>query len=501
MNANEKTYLFVGKSPSQGTATFADEGAFDPASLASGEYVFVDINTNTVEKVLTTAGSYKLFWKTSKGTVLSSPVIKTTNVGSITSTKYSAATQQVDYIGYNTSSGSIPYSDNDTFSVTVDIIDGTKSRFINKNQITATYATAASATQKEVATALSADLAKNALTEDVKIELVHSNAGAAVGTGIGTVTYTKGSNVITFGTDVDDTTGGATALAAGIGFRIGTTTADPIYIITAIDIVANTITVHAPVQVSGSSSTTTNFEQISSADLTAGSFGIKLTGKDDSEWKNNAIWYQMTKFNTRCYGTGFEVATNPLTKATKAVAPKGDYREVADLMDYARHAFTGGHISVHDYPMSNDLLQEVETGERYDQIVINTYNNERTNNMTGNAQNNYTVIIATPSYDQKITIPGTVDNTGTYTVTINGGNISFVTDGSATTAELYAGLLAAIKAAGIPAFGDGTSIIYVETSDGTTIAQPTAGTTTNDLTIAANTAVVYPSWTTIFTAS
>lgn len=63
-----------------------------------------------------------------------------------------------------------------------------------------------------------------------------------------------------------------------------------------------------------------------------------------------------------------------------------------------------------------------------------------------------------------ITLSGTPNNSAAYTVTVNGIPVTYTTDASATLAELYAGLLAALQAVpwleGVIAFtGNGSTII------------------------------------------
>lgn len=95
-----------------------------------------------------------------------------------------------------------------------------------------------------------------------------------------------------------------------------------------------------------------------------------------------------------------------------------------------------------------------------------------------------------------ITPPATVDNSATYKVTLNSTSVvsvEFTTDANATTAELANGLFAAMRTNPIfyslvdVALNTGTNVITLTArSVGTTISltQDSAGTTTNDLTIA-----------------
>lgn len=108
-----------------------------------------------------------------------------------------------------------------------------------------------------------------------------------------------------------------------------------------------------------------------------------------------------------------------------------------------------------------------------------------------------------------IATPSSVDNSSAYSVTVSGGAIpaaitaTFTTDGSATQAELTAGLLAAIQATDIGQYFSITEASNVITLEALvpnvayTVTSPTNASTTNDLTItesvseAASTAIPY----------
>jgi hypothetical protein len=105
-------------------------------------------------------------------------------------------------------------------------------------------------------------------------------------------------------------------------------------------------------------------------------------------------------------------------------------------------------------------------------------------------------------WSNTILSPATVDNTGTYTVRLSGGDIvgnidaTFETDGTATRAELNAGLLAAIVASDMADYV--TAVLATNTitltaksySQDYALTCTTNGTTTNDLTIGTETAAV-----------
>lgn len=94
-----------------------------------------------------------------------------------------------------------------------------------------------------------------------------------------------------------------------------------------------------------------------------------------------------------------------------------------------------------------------------------------------------------------VATPSSVDNSSDYSVTVSGGAIpaaitaTFTTDGSATQAELTAGLLAAIQATDIGSYFSITEASNTITLEALvpnvayTVTSPTNASTTNDLTV------------------
>jgi len=498
MDTRQQRYLFILKTPSTGGASLADEAAFDFDSLDNGEGVFVDIFANTVETVLTTAGTYHFIAKTSNGDQLVSPKIKTTNVIKSSGAKYIAPVQKVDHIGSNGTTGSFPVGDNEDFTVTITVKDGSKARMVNRDRISATYSTTSGATEQEVVTYLTKDLGTvsagvNGESYDLKVELIHDDAGDAIGTGVDNVVFTKGSRTIT-ATDIDDATTNP-ALAVGKALRVGTTVTSPIYIIEAIDATNNTATLHMPYQGESTTIADTGLEQITAADLTAGSFGIQITGTEDTEWKRNHREYKMTNWLLETSGSGFEDAPTTLIKNTTALTyPRGLGKQVADKEFRSRQAFSDGMQNPNDSYTNDDQLKEAVTTTKYDIVEIQTKDNSYTG-LGAASDSLYSIQLAVPATNQSVTIPATVDNATAYELTIDGTTYSFTTDASATTAELYAGLLALLVAGGEQVSGNGSNIIYAY---GAATITTNSGTTTNDIVIAADTTVRYPTWATMF---
>jgi hypothetical protein len=494
MDAQQVRYLMIAKTPTTGAVSIADGSAFNFDSLALGEVVAVNVATGKVD-TSPTSGRYIFYQKTSEGDILSSPVINTSKLKYVNSSKYTDATQKVMHIGSNGTTGSFPADDNLYYNIAVKFRSGVKALFTNDKKLFSGYKTTSSATEQEVVTGLTKELCYQAIDKDIKVELIVTDAGDAIGTGVGTVTYVKGSKTITFGTDVDDTTGGAAALAVGIGFRIGTAVTSPVYIIEAINTTANTITVHAPVQVSGSSSTTTNFEQISAADLTAGSFGIQITGLTNTEWKRDFCEYEFTDFTVELSGNGFEgISGTVLKNTTTGAGAKNSGKQIADLEARTRNAQDGGFITSGDAYLFADAQREAVSTIGYDVIDLAAYDDSNTS-LGANSKSQYSLSIAVPSMNYKITVPASPTNSAVYSITVGGATYSYTSDANATTAEVYAGLMAAMSGTATPFVGNGTSIITVYSATAPTVSAPEA-----PLVVATNTTIIYPSLVSLPTA-
>lgn len=251
-----------------------------------------------------------------------------------------AATEQVDIVGYNGTSGSI--ADVATFAgdlyilniIFQDLMVGTDAERFKK----AVYQSSISDTQADIAIGL-AKSAYNNMSRDVKntagdapvaVHTICNNAGAIIPTGAGTVAVTKNSKTIVFSTDVADTTGAA-ILTVGEYLRFGTTTSDPVYKIVSIDVPSESIVLDRPYTGATNAAIANNaVERITAALGAAADWGIVVSGKETN----------FDRVKSRYAKIRFELQPNEsfgstvVTKSVRAFEGVGAYEAIASLEDF-----------------------------------------------------------------------------------------------------------------------------------------------------------------------
>jgi hypothetical protein len=156
-------------------------------------------------------------------------VIKKSNIISVNAKGYDAATEQVDFIGYNGTSGAIVAANETDYFVRMNFVYGERGQeFPQQNFLLNHYKSDASATQIEIAKNLSLVMnaqARKRYERDFKVEIICDNAGAAI-TGTAT-TWTVSQDSKTIALD-----GTVTNVVAGDFVRLGgLTVGDPLLLL------------------------------------------------------------------------------------------------------------------------------------------------------------------------------------------------------------------------------------------------------------------------------
>lgn len=174
-----------------------------------------------------TGDIFQFIVKRADGTTEVSQEIKWDNIVSVTTYEYVGGnTQQVDYVGYDAENdtGSIDVINSNAYFVGVGLYGNTMHNFSMGHKMNLIYKSGSSASQYNIA----AGLVKNGYNsmkyertnyKPFKFEVVCDNAGAVLGTSVGTLTFVNGSNKFT-ADDIDDATGGGSALAVGDLIRV-----------------------------------------------------------------------------------------------------------------------------------------------------------------------------------------------------------------------------------------------------------------------------------------
>lgn len=383
--------------------------------------------------------------------VLVSQKIKKDWVTSISKKDYAADTEQVDYIGYNGSTGSIAVNNNTLYRATIGVKEGietTHGQVYVKDMV---YKSDASATQAEIAIGLAGSGIAN-FSREVKnasgnapivFKAVSSHALDTNDTMDETVTVTKGSKKISIATDYDYNTG--TDLVVGDFIRIAdsdTTVAltDAVY---RIEVITSTSDIELDRPYQGATGTRTHgnnsTQAITIAEAAAANWGVCLTGQD-LDFKLGKINDKIMKWNLSLDADAFGVTT--LTHSAVAALGTGTYRQVAQLEWFLNG--NNGELYRKGEPNVFGYTQMAGASTTYDIITIEL-SKGRTDSLvaTNNPQVIYIAIPSTTGGDEWYANASTDDTTDVLEDLLDGVP-AYTTansfDGTAlTTADLTCG--------------------------------------------------------------
>ena len=310
------------------------------ANLPAGGVCLVDAGMRRMDNTAYAAlgATDKFFIVQGKGAGL--PMVKTPAItkGSInlSATQYSsnisihkAAVQQVTYVGYNGSAGTLSASNNTRYWIKVRKRDNDAA---NRSQPMSLFAgpvlTDASATQEEVAYLLLKNGVKNFAQEPangyLRLEVV-SNQASVTDASATTITIAKGSKIGTLNA-------AATTFAVGDNIRIGTTLTSPVYKITALS--STTITFNVAFQ--GDSVSATAIRYFTAANAATAAYGVRLTGVEAPFNVNTFRDYYANRFTVT-----FSDST-VLVKSDGANDGNGVWQKVA-MDEYMSYGFDGSN--------------------------------------------------------------------------------------------------------------------------------------------------------------
>lgn len=298
------------------------------SSLSTGEPVVISPAGTVVDATGTLPTEFKIATKLTNGDLNISDIIKAKSIKSISTTRYSAATNQVDYVGYNGSTGSIDVINNNIYAVKINLIPTDIAGFMQQKIKEGFYETDSTATQSEIAYGLTNSLIKNFSREPerikysvdrIKFERINSGAQAnALATATAALNYN--SNAVVFSENL-------TALVtAGTILRFGTSGAGtaPCYVVTGHDSGAAAARVYfldIPWQ-----GTTQVLAAASVESVTEGNWGIKISSStyyfEEPKWR-----YNMPVWKTTLQDCGATV----VTESVKAYKGSGDYRQISAM--------------------------------------------------------------------------------------------------------------------------------------------------------------------------
>ena len=320
--------LLIGKAISR-TASLAGT-TVTSSSIANGEIVVTDMDGEILDSatVLTYGDTNRRRLVMGQGATLpliTSAVIYKPGVKTWLGKTYTAATQQIDFIGSNGTTGTLDVVAGNAYIIRTRFKSNFY-QFSDKLMVAmGSYTVKSTDTENEIAYGLTKNLIANTekyVNVPYKVERVNTDAGAASTAASGTITFTKGSKTVT--------TSGATPVTdypALSYIRFGTAVTSPVYQVTASSNAAQTITLDIAYQGTSGTLTVTNHEFITAALATAGSFGIKLTGLAQTKYTTGVFRYEISKWITTVQDAGVTTVTSPSTTPSEG---SGVYNQIAE---------------------------------------------------------------------------------------------------------------------------------------------------------------------------
>ena len=389
MTQNDVMTLLIGKDLGAVAPTTAVNGMVTSyANLTDGEmavvnshYMMLSATSVLTDDVVKESGIKILLRNGTQ--LIQSPMIKQANILHVKSQVDVSAANQLSYIGYNGTSGEIEAVNSKLYVVRLSLKEFDTTGFGQEAILNAPYKSDASATQLEVALGIVQSLSRTLRRQPVQpiqAELVCDVAYAATAAHAGAVTFVKGEDLITCGTNTDYNTN--VDLAVGDYVRLsdapattGCAVTDGIYKV--VELVSATVyRVDRPIEeesytavAAGKAAATV----LSAAKMASAKLGIKLTGVSRT--------FQVGKFpfSKVAFDIGLDSASSfgstIVTKTTAATLGQGNYEQIAEL--------EWNLLGNDGNPYPGDFMWSAAralatSGKMYDQISITFYGDHST---------------------------------------------------------------------------------------------------------------------------
>ena len=348
---NDITLLFVGGAATKTTGKIEAMNQYEIG-------IFTPAGARVTESTAATVTEFIVVQ--SRGTdaaPIVSPIIKKADVVKASRKAYTATAEEVDYIGYNTSSGSIDAINDNLYRIRLSMdesLNSNKGRIYIKDGV---YQSDATATQVEIANGLVTSLVNNFKREPekaIKFERVTSSTVTPATTGTLDVRY--GSPYVTASSDIDN--GGAVVgdylVMSGVAYKI-----------VALDTTNQIATLDVPFQ--GTSNTAladASVGFITAANAAAGNWGIKLTGRP-LKFVVGKIAYRKARWVTSIQDFGATTITNSV-----GAAEGNGTTEQAQEFEYFMRGNDSENFHMGE-PNIYSRIADVVVGTNYDQIFLN----------------------------------------------------------------------------------------------------------------------------------
>jgi len=392
---NDINLMFLGAAATKTT------GGID--TLNVGEIgLFTPGGTRLTESSAASADEFVIVTKYSAtADPLVSGAIKKASIKKANVKAYEAPTQQVDYIGFNVTSGAIEVVADNFYNVRINLAQHCTSNKGGMEVKHGSYTSDVTATQSEIAAGLHASLVNNFIKDAdqvIKFERINSGAIQALGTSVGIVNFVNGSKFIKAG-DIDDTSGSGAEIVAGSYLKIGGTQTDPLYKVLSVDTVNNIAELDVPYQGATAAIDDSNLSLLTEAVEVGTKWGIKAEGQElkfvVGKLHNNVVSYTLGLEN---------FGATALTNAAAASIGSGSERYAKEL-EWFLQGNEGNYFRMGE-PHIFDARATANGG--YDMITL-TYEEVYTGSITaGPIRKVFTVMI--PETAPNYAIAGTSDD-------------------------------------------------------------------------------------------
>jgi len=336
-------------------------------NLPDGAIVLVDAGMRRMNAAAYTAADRFRFVQGRGATksLMISPMLTKAST-TISSSNHRVAAQQVSVVGYNGTANALPAANSTDYFIKIRKNDNDAA---NRSQPMSLFAgpikSAASASQVGIAEALVsngiANFAKEPANNYLGFDLLTDSASAA-NTGAGTVTATKGSKLVTFGTDVDAVAVVGDYIRFDESAGAAPATTDAVYKVVAMDTTNEIMTLDRPFSSASQAATAQgNAVIIAAAGLAAGNWGVRLTGIQADFDVNAFRDYYVNRFTV----TFSDEST--LVTTTGARTGSGMWEQVA-MDEYMSYGFEGENSMLGVPPRMRD--QEVAVDGKYGCIEV-----------------------------------------------------------------------------------------------------------------------------------
>lgn len=360
--ADNSLSVLIGKSVARTASVQITDPSASSTFIASGEILILDATDAPLTAGTTIAGSKSIRIVQGDGAtnpLVFSPRISGLNVTAFSGLQYVAPQEEIQYIGYNGSSGAIDVLNNNRYVVRIYFKHDISLWSEHAKILHQEYESDATATQLEIAQGFAQKYAQvfPLANTDIKVERV-TDGTFTVPSAAQTLTVAQGSATVTASAAIP-------AWVAGDIIRIGgPSSTDPVYVIASVS--GTTIVLDSPYQ--GASGTVANANCGEMSAVTA--WGLKITGKafPFSQTTVARFPYQKVSFDVTVQNFG---ATG-ITDAQQASLGNGTFEEVAEH-EYFALGYDGWLSNRNAVPFQPQPRTNAVSGVLYNTITIKAY--------------------------------------------------------------------------------------------------------------------------------